>query len=111
MLATPASLTVRQIRLGPADAIPPGEGREFAVDGTLIAVFHTRSGALYATQALCPHRNGPLIDGLIGGDTLICPFHAWKFNLATGDALLGSCGLVTYPVCRDDANEIILTLP
>lgn len=111
MIATPTLPATRQIRLGPARAIPPGEGREFAVDDTLIAVFHTRSGALYATQALCPHRSGPLIDGLVGGDTLICPFHAWKFSLATGDALLGSCGLVTYSVCQDDAGQIVLTLP
>lgn len=96
-------------RLGPLAAIPPGEGREFALGGNLIAVFHTRSGAVYATQALCPHRQGPLIDGLVGGTTLICPFHSWKFDLATGEALLGQCALETYPV-RLDGDEIVLTL-
>lgn len=111
MLATSNPPTARQHSLGPARAIPPGEGREFLVDGTLIAVFHTRSGALYATQALCPHRDGPLIDGLVGGETLLCPFHAWKFNLATGEALLGACGLITYPVGRDSSGDIVLTLP
>ena len=59
------------------------------MSGEEIAVFHTRAGGVYATQALCPHRQGPLADGLIGGTTLLCPLHAWKFDLATGEALDG----------------------
>jgi nitrite reductase (NADH) small subunit len=59
-------------------------------------------------QAACPHKGGPLADGLVGGTTLICPLHAWKFDLATGQALFGDCGLKTYPVCVDDAQQITL---
>ncbi len=103
------TLSATEYPLGLLSEIPPGEGREFVVAGLPIAVFHTRSGAVYATQALCPHRDGPLIDGLMGGTTLLCPFHAWKFDLRTGEALLGQCGLETYPV-RLDAGQIVLTL-
>ena len=101
--------TPTEYKLGPLTAIPPGEGREFAVNGQLIAVFNLRGGGLYATQALCPHRDGPLIDGLIGGTTVVCPFHAWKFNMATGEALMGDCGLTIYPVRLDDSGDILLT--
>lgn len=94
--------------LGPVSSIPPGEGRVYAVNGENIAVFHTRGGAVYAVQAACPHKGGPLADGLVGGTTLICPLHAWKFDLATGQALFGDCGLKTYPVRIDDAQQIIL---
>jgi len=99
-----------EYKLGPLAAIPTGEGREFCVQGQLIAVFNLRGGGLYATQALCPHRDGPLIDGLIGGNTVVCPFHAWKFNMATGEALMGDCGLTTYPVRLSDSGDILLTL-
>ncbi len=102
--------TSREHILGPLSDIPKGEGREYALGGDFIAVFHTRAGAIYATQALCPHRQGPLIDGLVGGTTLLCPFHAWKFNLATGEALLGDCGLKTYPIRTDSAGRLVLTL-
>lgn len=105
MTATPI-----EYKLGRLAEIPLGEGREFAVDGQLIAVFNVRGGGLYATQALCPHRDGPLIDGLIGGTTVVCPFHAWKFNMATGEALMGNCGLTTYPVRLNDNGVIVLTL-
>jgi nitrite reductase (NADH) small subunit len=84
--------------LGPALSIPIGEGREFTVDGIVIAVFRSRNGSVYATQALCPHRAGPLADGLIGGSTLVCPLHAWKFDLETGQPVMGTCEIETYPV-------------
>ena len=89
--------TVTEYALGSVTQIPPGEGREFTVDGLLLAVFHARSGAVYATQATCPHRNGPLADGLLGGSTLVCPFHAWRFDLTTGKPLLGECAIAVYP--------------
>jgi nitrite reductase (NADH) small subunit len=71
-------------------------------------VFRTRAGEIFAVQAECPHRGGPLADGLVGGTTLICPLHAWKFDLASGAALLGACGLKTYPVHLDEAGQIVL---
>jgi nitrite reductase (NADH) small subunit len=97
-----------EIRLGPLGIIPPGEGRVYSVDGEKIAVFRTRGGEIYAVQAECPHRGGPLADGLVGGSTLICPLHAWKFDLKTGQALFGECGLKTFPVSVDKAGQIIL---
>jgi nitrite reductase (NADH) small subunit len=100
--------TMTETKLGPVSNIPPGEGRVYSVNGEKIAVFHTRSGAVYAVQAECPHRGGPLADGLVGGTTLICPLHAWKFDLTTGHPLLGDCGVKTFPVHVDDAQQIIL---
>ena len=98
-----------EINLGPLTQIPLGEGRNFEVGGTEIAVFHTRQG-VYATQAACPHRQGPLADGLVGGTTLLCPFHAWKFDLTTGAALMGQCGLQTYPVRVTDSGDLQLMM-
>ncbi len=97
-----------ETKLGPVSSIPRGEGRVYSVSGQNIAVFRTRSGEVYAVQAACPHRGGPLADGLVGGTTLICPLHSWKFDLATGQALFGDCGLKTYSVRIDDAQQIIL---
>jgi nitrite reductase (NADH) small subunit len=97
-----------EIRLGPVAAIPLGEGRTYAVNGENIAVFRTRGGAVYAVQAACPHKGGPLADGLVGGTTLICPLHGWKFDLSTGQALFGDCGVKTFPVRVDEAEQVVL---
>ena len=85
-------------KLGSLSAIPPGEGRVYQVAGEKIAVFHTRAGGVYAVQAECPHRGGPLEAGLVGGTTLICPLHSWKFDLTTGKPLFGDCSLKTFKV-------------
>lgn len=101
--------------LGPLSQIPKGEGRVFELPGgdsemVAAAVFHLRSGAVHATQAACPHRNGPLADGLVGGTTLICPLHSKRFDLATGEALSGGCDLVTFRVRVDDADQILIAV-
>ena len=95
-------------KLGPAGDIPPGEGRVYQADGEKIAVFRTRANELYAVQAECPHKRGPLADGLLGGTTLICPLHGWKFDLKTGQALFGECGLKTFSISLDAAENIVL---
>jgi nitrite reductase (NADH) small subunit len=103
--------TQKEIVLGPLDEIPVGEGRTFAVGGERVAVFRTRNGQLYAVQAECPHKRGPLADGLLGGTTLICPLHSWKFDLRSGEALMGDCGLRTYTVRVDERRQIVIDLP
>ena len=101
-------MTMTEIRLAPASDIPPGEGRVFLVDDEKIAVFRTRGGEVYAVQAECPHRGGPLADGLLGGTTLICPLHGWKFDLKTGHALFGECGLKTFGITINAADQLVL---
>ena len=102
--------TELQVVLGPLSLIPPGEGRNFEVAGERIAVFHTRAGRIFATQASCPHKNGPLADGLVGGTVLICPLHGWKFDLSTGKPLMGSCELKTYSILLNDYGQLVLTV-
>ena len=93
------------------ESIPPGEGRTFDVSGQRIAVFRGRNGQVFATQAECPHKFGPLADGLLGGSTLVCPLHSWKWDLNTGAALQGDCPLQIYPVTVDSNGRIGIELP
>ena len=105
MLAGPVRITV-----GRVEAIPAGEGKRFQVGRESVAIFRLRDGGLYAVQADCPHRGGPLSEGITGGCTLICPLHSWKFNLATGACLNeASVCLKTYPVC-DEGGWVVLSL-
>ncbi|HTT74800.1 MAG TPA: Rieske 2Fe-2S domain-containing protein [Candidatus Binataceae bacterium] len=99
-----------EIILGPLARIPPGEGRTFNTSGERVTVFRTRGGELFAVQASCPHRGGPLADGILGAAKLICPLHAWTFDLRTGQALLGESNLTTYHVRLNDDQEVVLSL-
>ncbi len=74
----------RFVNIGPIDRIPLGQGISFLIDGEEIAVFRSRGGEIFAIENRCPHRQGPLSEGIIGGGKVICPLHGHKFDLATG---------------------------
>ena len=92
--------------IGHLSQIPPGEGRTFAVGAQRIAVFHSRDGAVFATQADCPHRGGPLADGLTDGHSVVCPLHDRVYNLRSGAAVAGECDIRVYPARCDDNGTI-----
>lgn len=93
------------IDIGPIDEIPVGEGRTFAIDGTQIAVFRLRDDTLRAVDAVCPHRGGPLADGLADDRVIVCPLHNHTFDLCTGAEVSGAAMSVrSYPVEAVDGS-------
>ena len=106
-MALQQSSPKRLVTLGSVDFIPLGEGRAYKVGDLGIAVFRQRDGKLFATQSQCPHRQGPLADGIVGAGTVICPFHAWKFDLATGRCAGEDVTLHTFPVYELEGHIII----
>jgi nitrite reductase (NADH) small subunit len=99
------------VRLCPLDEIPVGLGRSFRVGGKLIAVFRSRSGRVFAVDGVCPHKGGPLADGMLAGEHVVCPLHAFRFHAAEGACdQPGVCGVATYPVEVVDGT-VCLTAP
>lgn len=96
------------MRLGPAAELPEGEGRTYPVDGDMVAVFRLHNGAIRAVSAVCPHAGGPIADGLIDDDVVICPLHQHVFDLATGCSKTGQPPLRTYDVHVDDDGDLII---
>lgn len=78
-----------EVTVGTIDDIPVGEGRAFAVDGEQVAVFRLRDGTLRALAAVCPHKGGPLADGLTDDGVVVCPLHGYTYNLCTGAEITG----------------------
>jgi len=66
--------------------VPLGEGRAVLLDGALIAVFHTRRG-WFAIDQRCPHKDGPLADGIVAEGCVTCPLHERRFDLENGSCL------------------------
>ena len=98
---------MRDILVATRDQIPLGEGRTFLVGGKPIAIFRTHDDSIYATQPRCPHLNGPLADGLLGGATLMCPLHDRTFDLKTGCGLSHEhLGLVTFATRVEAGGDI-----
>jgi nitrite reductase (NADH) small subunit len=71
---------IRAVRCGD---VPPREGRSVQLAGREIAIFNLGERFL-AIDNRCPHKQGPLAEGIVAGETVVCPLHAWKVNLETG---------------------------
>jgi len=98
------------VEVGRVEEIPPGEGRTFAVDGVQIAVYRLRNGSLRALDAICPHRGGPLADGLIDDQVVVCPLHDHTFDLCTGGEVSGAQLSVRSYRVEDVDGAVRLTL-
>jgi nitrite reductase (NADH) small subunit len=94
----------RWLKVAPCSSISPREGRCVEVAGRQVALFHTSEGFL-AVDNRCPHPGGPLADGIVNGTAVVCPLHAWKFDLLSG---IGTnhpespVSLITYPTRTED---------
>ena len=95
------------VNLGSVHAIPLGQGRCYVVGNQEIAVFRQRDGSLFATQNRCPHREGPLSEGLVGDGRVICPLHAHQFNLETGSGGEPEECVKVFAVQETDGNIIL----
>ena len=72
------------VRIAYCEDMPLREGREVIVGDRAIAVFNLGDRFL-AVENRCPHRGGPLADGIVSGDSVICPLHGWKVDLQHGN--------------------------
>jgi nitrite reductase (NADH) small subunit len=63
-----------------------GARRWHGEDGQVIAVFRTQTDALFALADKCPHKGGPLSQGIVFGESVACPLHNWCISLKTGEA-------------------------
>jgi nitrite reductase (NADH) small subunit len=75
--------TDRWVRMARANELPLREGRVARIGDLEIALFHLGDRVL-AVDNRCPHQGGPLCDGIVTGESVVCPLHAWKVNLADG---------------------------
>jgi nitrite reductase (NADH) small subunit len=102
----------RWVRITQAENIPLREGRSVKVDGWEVAIFNLGDRFL-AVEGRCPHKGGPLAEGIVTGNTVVCPLHAWKINLETGAVANQN----TVPACvrtfrtRVESNIVSIELP
>ena len=90
-----------------ADLPPEGEAREFSVGEKMVCVANV-GGTFSAMDNVCLHRGGPLGQGIIVGDKVVCPWHGWMWNPKTGEASHDvATKVAVYPV-RIDGEDVMI---
>jgi nitrite reductase (NADH) small subunit len=92
------------------DDIPRLGSRVVRSPAGMLAVFRTDDDEVFAMHDKCPHRGGPLSQGIVHGKTVTCPLHGWKIDLPTGEALAPDRGCSKPFAVKVDAGIVFLAL-
>ncbi len=96
------------IDIGQIDEVPLRGARLVKTHIGCIAVFRTAEAEVYAATNSCPHKGGPLSEGIVHGQSVTCPLHNWVFDLNTGEAQGADDGrITTYPVRLEDGRILL----
>ena len=75
-----------------------------------IAVFRTSTDEIFAMRDKCPHKAGPLSQGIVHGKTVTCPLHSWKIQLEDGQVVAPDVGCVKHFPVKVENGEVFLDL-
>jgi nitrite reductase/ring-hydroxylating ferredoxin subunit len=98
------------VRVASAADVPPGEGRVVEAGGQPLALFNVE-GRFYAIANACPHRGGPLGEGDLEGCVVMCPWHAWRWDVTSGANVNNpAVKVASFPVSID-SGQVFVDLP
>lgn len=95
------------IDIGHINDIPLRGARKIKTALGCIALIRTGDVEVFAASDTCPHKGGPLSEGIVHGQSITCPLHNWVFDLNTGQAQGEDGQIATYPVRIDGARVLI----
>lgn len=102
------SETMDLIDIAALDDIPSKGARLIRTPDGCVAIFRTHDDRVFALDDRCPHKGGPLSEGIVAGHTITCPLHSWVFDLNTGLAQGADEGSVrTHPV-RVEGGRVLV---
>jgi nitrite reductase (NADH) small subunit len=96
--------------IGAADDVPPLGARVVTAGERRIAVFRTAADAFFALDDRCPHKGGPLAQGIVHGARVTCPLHNFVIELATGQAVAPDKGCVARYDIKSENGRLWLAL-
>lgn len=95
------------IEIGSVDEVPLRGSRVVATQYGDIAIFKTADRRIFALWDKCPHKGGPLSQGIVHGESVTCPLHNWVIGLETGEVKGPDQGCARKVTCKVE-NGIVL---
>ncbi|WP_026671461.1 nitrite reductase small subunit NirD [Alkalihalobacterium bogoriense] len=100
----------KKVNIGKVTDYPVKVGKEVIIGEHHIAIFRLSNGKMRAVENRCPHKNGPLSQGIVSGEHVFCPLHDWKIDLDSGEVQKPDDGCVkTYQVTVE-AEDVFITI-
>ncbi len=106
-----ASLPPGWVDIGSLEDVPLRGARRVVTVAGPVAIFRTGDGKVFALKDQCPHKQGPLSQGIVHGHSVACPLHGWVIDLATGEPTGADAGKGCTPVVPVTLREGRLLLP
>ncbi len=99
------------LEIGTLDDIPRRAARVVKTARGDIAIFRTMDDQVFALDDKCPHKGGPLSQGIVQGESITCPLHNWVISLRTGEAQGADQGCTRTIAVRLQEGRILLSWP
>ena len=96
------------VDIGSLDDIPAQGARLVKAAQGCVAVFRTADDRVFALEDRCPHKGGPLSEGIVHGTSVTCPLHNWVFDMNTGQAQGADQGMVRTYLVKVQGGRIII---
>jgi nitrite reductase/ring-hydroxylating ferredoxin subunit len=97
----------KRVKVAEVGDLPVGQGRVVEAEGRTLALFNV-DGTFYAIDNTCPHRGGPLGEGDLEGRIVLCPWHAWRWDVTTGaNANNPAVRVACFPVVVEGADVFV----
>lgn len=98
------------IEIGNLADIPQLGSRVVEANGEEVAIFRTASDNVFALRNKCPHKNGPLSEGIVHDNKVACPLHNWNIDLESGEAVAPDKGCTRKYKIKLDGEKILLAV-
>jgi nitrite reductase (NADH) small subunit len=98
------------IQVGKLEDIPRQGSRTVNTTSGEIALFRSVDDQVFALNNRCPHKGGPLAQGIVHGTRVTCPLHSWVIDLQTGEAIAPDVGCAHQHAVKVDNGSVFLKI-
>lgn len=97
------------VKAATASEMEPGDAKVVSVGGKDLALYNVE-GTFYCTDNTCVHRGGPLGEGFVQGSRVVCPWHGWQYEIATGACVTNPSAKVACYQVKVEGDDVLISV-
>ena len=97
------------VKVGSTQDLSPGNAKSLEINGQELALYNV-DGKFYCTSNICPHQGGPMGDGMLEGNNVVCPWHAWLFDVTNGVSPVNPRAKLPCFQVKVENNDVFVSL-